>query len=243
VTNGVVVYRGPSRLTGDPVVVVLTGLSYDSLNFKTGPMVQAWILRADMPPTEAVNSGGDDAICGGCRHRSGSNVGRSCYVVWWFAPANVYRALPSYPVVRVSSLRGVLRDRHVRFGAYGDPAAVPATVWFDLAYVSAGWTGYTHHWQTCDPLLRMLLMASVDTEAEKREAARLGWRTFRVRRHGDAVQADEVICPASDEGRHVATCDDCRLCAGLFRDAKSVAILPHGQRVKWIAADTRTVLA
>jgi hypothetical protein len=44
--NSVIFYRGPSQLTGDPIVAVLTGLVTRSSNAKTGPMLQTWILRA-----------------------------------------------------------------------------------------------------------------------------------------------------------------------------------------------------
>lgn len=234
-SNGVVVYRGPSLLTGDPIVVVLTGFTHPSDNFKTGPMIQAWVLRADQKPTEAVKSGGDDAICGDCKHRSGSNIGRSCYVIWWLGPQNVYRALDSYPFRLPSSLAPLLKNHFVRMSAYGDPAAVPTNVWIDLAHVAKGWTGYTHHWRTCDQLLRLVLMASVDSEAEMRAAMMKGWRTFRCRSANEPLKRDETICPASEEGGHVTTCLDCNLCSGLNRNAKSVAIYAHGQRIKWFA--------
>lgn len=233
--NGVVVYRGPSLLTGAPIVVALSGLRTPSGNFKTGPMVQAWILNADQPPTEAVASGADEAICGDCRHRSGSNIGRSCYVVWWLGPQQVYKALPQYPDVRVSLLGSVLEGKHVRFGAFGDPAAAPADLWIDLAHLAGGWTGYTHHWRTCDQQLRLLLMASVDSVAEQQDAERRGWRSFRVRSAVEPVLHAETICPASEEAGHVTTCHDCGLCSGLHRNAKSVVIMAHGQRVKWFS--------
>lgn len=234
--NGAIVYRGPSLLTGAPIVVVLTGLRLPSGNVKTGPMVQAWILNADAAPTEAVASGLDNAICGDCRHRSGSNIGRSCYVIWWLGPQNVYRCLDSYAHVEPATLTPVLCDKHVRFGAFGDPSAAPASLWIDLARMSGGWTGYTHHWRTCDPQLRLILMASVDSMDEQREAEYRGWRTFRVRQATDAIGHAETICPASDEAGHLTTCHDCGLCSGLHRNAKSVAIIAHGQRVKWFRA-------
>ena len=67
----------------------------------------------------------------------------------------------------------------VRLGTYGDPAAVPASIWSDLVAYSDGHTGYTHQWRT-SPGLRGLCMASVDSEEEAIEAWALGWRTFRV---------------------------------------------------------------
>lgn len=235
-SNGAIVYQGPSLLTGAPVFVALTGLTHPSQNEKTGPMVQAWILHAEQKPTEAVKSGSDDAICGSCRHRSGSNIGRSCYVIWWMGPERVYLAKDNYPITMPLLLGRQLRDKHVRFGAYGDPAAVPAHIWFELAKVSAGHTGYTHHWRTCSPFLARILMASVDTLEEKREAEALGWRTFRVRPFDGPLETNEVVCPASHEAGYRATCDECRLCGGSAREAKSVAILPHGQRIKWLTA-------
>lgn len=233
VGNGAVVYRGPSLINGAPIVVAVSGLRLPSGNEKTGPMVQAWILNADQSPTEAVASGADAAICGDCRHRSGSNVGRSCYVVWWLGPQGVYRGLPKYPDVSADVLAPMLAGKHIRFGAFGDPSAAPASVWIALARAAKGWTGYTHHWRTCDQRLRLLLMASVDSRREKIEAEAMGWRTFRVRPEGDALDLNEVICPASEEGQHSTTCHNCRLCSGLHRNAKSVAIIAHGQRVKW----------
>ena len=49
----------------------------------------------------------------------------------------------------------------------------------------------------------------------------------------EPLARDETICPASDEGGHVTTCDDCELCSGLHKNAKSIAIFAHGQRIKW----------
>lgn len=86
----------------------------------------------------------------------------------------------------------------------------------------------------CDPDYARFLMASVDTVDEQREAAARGWRTFRLRRPGDQVAAHEVVCPASDEAGHRTTCAQCSLCQGADRQAKSIAILPHGQRTKWL---------
>ncbi len=233
--NGAVIYEGPSLLTGDPIVVVVT---FASRNSKTGDMAQTWILRSDISPIEAVANGKDDAICGTCRHRSESNIGRSCYVVWWQAPQNVWRTYRKgvYPTLTPWQMRGTLRQAFVRLGAYGDPAAAPSEVWFSLVKLAKGWTGYTHQWTACDPLLRTILMASVDTVTEKREAQRAGWRTFRVRRQGDTVAPTEIVCPASNEAGHSSTCEECQLCQGLRKDAKSVAILPHGQRVKWLTS-------
>lgn len=235
--TGAVIYEGPSLIDGAPIAVALTGLhGKTSRNVKTGAMAQTYIIRSDIDPSLAIRTGADSSVCGNCRHRSGTNIGRSCYVITWQGPQTVFRGLAKYPRGTPWQLRGALSKKFVRIGTYGDPSAVPAAIWFSITQLAKGWTGYTHHWRTCDPLLRTILMASVDTVAEKREAQRAGWRTFRVRRQGDTVAPTEIVCPASNEAGHVATCQECQLCQGLQKDAKSVAILPHGQRVKWLAS-------
>lgn len=228
-SNGVVLYRGPSLLTGDPIVAVATGLTTRSMNEKTGPMVQVWILRSDVAPMAAKRRNLDDAVCGDCRHRGRDGLGSSCYVVPWLAPNNVFKGLDTYPAVSWADLRFALLGRHVRLGAYGDPAAVPFEVWRNALVHVDGWTGYTHQWGGCDPRLRTILMASVDSLDERRAATAAGWRTFRVRgRHDPLLTGSEVICPASDEGGHRATCATCELCRGQANPAQSVAIIAHG---------------
>lgn len=222
-------------LTGDPIVAVVNGIRLKSANPKTGPMVQTYIIRADMPPNEAVATGDDAAICGDCPLRSADGrYGRACYVTWWFAPMNVYRALDHTPFLEPAELAPVLAGKHVRVGSYGDPAAVPFEVWDRALAEIAGWTAYTHQWRRCDPRLRDLLMASVETEAGAAEAQALGWRTFRVRQSRlSAVLPGEVVCPASDEAGHRATCQTCELCRGACNPAKSVVIVTHG---RWAGA-------
>lgn len=227
-SNGVEFYRGPSLLTGEPIVAVATGLDGHSHNAKTGPMVQAWILRSDLAPMAAARVGADAAICGDCVHRGDHGANRSCYVTLWLAPNNVFKQLGTYPVASWPDLRLILTGLHIRLGAYGDPAALPCEVWRVVLERAAGWTGYTHQWRTCDPRLKRFLMASVDTEHEMIAAHLGGWRTFRVRSHDQALMADEVICPASAEGDHRATCDTCELCRGQANPARSVVIMAHG---------------
>ncbi len=229
--TGAIVYEGPSLLNGAPIVAIVTGLNGQSHNPKTGPMAQAWILRADMPPMDAKRQNLDDAICGDCVMRGDGGFGASCYVTVWLGPNQVYRAFRkgSYPTVCDAGRRGLLISRSVRLGAYGDPAAVPWRVWKDLTAQSDGWIGYTHQWATCDRRFRSLLMASVDSEDEQRHAHAAGWRTFRSRGFHDRVLPNEFICPASRESGHRTTCEHCQLCAGTSSPARSVAIIVHGK--------------
>lgn len=73
--SGLILFNGPSVLDGSPIVVVATK---NTTNQKTGPMIQTWIIRADMAPAVAVKKGADTAICGKCPHRHFSGGG--CYV-------------------------------------------------------------------------------------------------------------------------------------------------------------------
>jgi hypothetical protein len=232
--KNLVFYSGPSLLTGDPIVAIA---GQTTSNRKTGPCVQVWILRADVSPIDAVKSGGDSAICGTCRHR-GHDGGqeRSCYVTFFREPHNIWRSLPSTGRdVSVEKLANLLSGKHVRLGAYGDPAALPFEIWEGILRKASGWTAYTHQWRTCDERFRSIAMASVDSPEEKEEASRQGWRTFRVRRPDQPVMDTETTCPASIEGGHRKQCATCGLCCGAARPAKSIAILAHGSGARHFA--------
>jgi hypothetical protein len=45
-----IIYKGPSRIDGAPIVVLAT---YSNRNTKTGAVVQTYILREDINPLEA----------------------------------------------------------------------------------------------------------------------------------------------------------------------------------------------
>ena len=225
--QGLILYRGPSLLDGSPIVAVAVGLSRRSKNGKTGAMVQVYILAdGDENPIDAVKSGSDSSICGNCAHR-----GRSCYVNVAQAPLAIWGAVKrgSYPLFSPPRHLHLFMGRHVRFGSYGDPAAVPIYVWRLLANVSAGHTGYTHQWRTCDPEYGTLLMASVETVVQREEARGMGWRTFRARLEGEPLAKGEFICPASAEAGRRLTCEGCRACDGATGspDAASPCIVYH----------------
>jgi hypothetical protein len=204
------VYEGPSRLAPGMVQVKLSGLGGESSNRKTGKMVQSWILRSDMIPSEARKMGADKAICGSCPLR-----GNGCYVTM-MGPNAVWKTkdtLTSEP----PKLRYPLR-----IGAYGDPAAVPAEIWQNM--LTPRWTGYTHFWRT-NPELRSLCMASVETLTQAQEAWARGWRTYRILPKDGKLEKNEIWCPYYTRGTQ---CADCGLCNGASSSAKSIAIPPHG---------------
>lgn len=238
--TGAIFYRGPSLLTGDPIVGVLTGLDGQSMNAKTGPLVQAWILRQDVPPMDAKRRNLDDAICGDCKLRGRDGKASGCYVPAWVAPHAVYKKLRTYPSVTWPEGQAVIEGRIVRLGAYGDPAALPFEVWRTLLVTARSWIGYTHQWRICDPRFKTICMASVDTRQEFYEAGLRGWRTFRIRMPGDPLIAGaEFACPASDEMQHRTTCAACRLCRGTQSPARSVAIVAHGKPSSLLAFGIR----
>lgn len=226
-----VIWRGPSRIDGAPIVVVAVP---SDRNRKTGAMVQTYILRADLSPLEASRTGADVSICGDCRHRGEATEeagrkqakGRTCYVVLGQGPTIVWKGLAAGRY-RDATGQGadIGRGRMVRIGTYGDPAAVPDSVWLDLLSEAKGHTAYTHRsgWRPD------LAMQSADTLAEAEAHWLQGRRTFRVLADlGDLVGAREVLCPASKEAGTRTTCAACKLCAGTqTRSPKSVAIVMH----------------
>lgn len=227
--NGAIFYRGPSLLDGAPIVGIVTGINRPTSNEKTGDLLQTWILRSRVSPTDAVTSGRDSSICGDCKLRGTSAADRLCYVTVFQAPLAVYKAYRrgNYRALDLSSIRG----RGLRLGAYGDPAAIPTVVWQMLLTGASTWTGYTHQWRTCDPQLSELIMASVDSEDERVVADALGWRTFRVRPStDDAIDESEIICPASVEMGRLTNCARCGLCRGMSNPARSIVIGAHGAR-------------
>jgi hypothetical protein len=207
-----VIFSGPSEIDQMPIVAIVTGIRRGSLNAKTAAMLQTWILRSDIPPSEARRAGADYSICGDCPLRDGA-----CYVVLHQAPRSVFAAYRAghYPHVPNDVGLHWAHHRAIRFGAYGDPAAVPARIWFELAANSRTWTGYTHAWRhpRMQPL-RFLLMASVDTPEDAWAARAMGWRTFRTRLPEEAPLPFESTCPASTEGGQRTTCHDCGQCDG-----------------------------
>jgi hypothetical protein len=232
-TNGAVLWRGPSKLDGAPIVVIATGLGKSSRNSKTGDLVQTWILREDISPQTAVDSGEDKSICGGCPHRGividGKNYDRSCYVTIFQAPRNIWSSYHRgiYPDATPDTLKG----RKVRLGAYGDPAAVPAMVWKRLLKDSAQGTGYTHQWRKASKLFSRWVMASCENSKEALQAAKKGYRTFRVTALDSRKDKNrgEIVCPASKEAGKKTDCASCLACGGHNSKARAnVVISVHG---------------
>lgn len=231
-----ILYKGPSRIDGKPIVAIAT---VASKNPKTGPMVQTWILRSNMSPVRAVQTMQDKSICGNCPQRH--NLGGACYVQPFQAPSSVYRKYQRQGYAKVANKAKVteaLATLPIRLGAYGDPCAVPLKVWRKLLAQGCGkWTGYTHQWRLKrNQGYRAFIMASCDTVAEAQQASALGWRVFMVvpEVNAKATKLDGigavVECPSARD----ITCADCGACNGTKDGAKqtaaSIMIEVHGAR-------------
>lgn len=229
--NGVILYRGESEL-GGKIVAIATGMRNGSKNTKTGDFIQTYILSDEGErPTDAQNSGKDASICGDCIHRK-TDWG-TCYVNVGQAPNQVYQAYKNGSYGEALNIEH-FRDRIIRLGAYGDPAAVPILVWEKICEVSAGWTGYTHQWRRCNPELKKYLMASVETTEAQLRARKMGWKTFRIRNSDEPLNSHEFVCPASEEAGKRMQCEDCLACCGGSWNGKQVtpAIVAHGSHYK-----------
>ena len=240
--TGVVLYEGPSKIDGAPIVVIATGVTGKSRNPKTGAMVQTWILRSDMHPVEALQTGQDSSICGTCVHRPQGPKGtkRSCYVNI-MGPASVYRTYLAgkYPKANAFQASELFAGKVVRLGSYGDPMAAPFTMWKVVTSKAQAWTGYTHQWRNAALInggtdWPSLVMASADTVADMNDAHAMGFRTFRVTAEPfQNIKGKEAICPASEEKGKVAQCVDCRACMGTASKARvSIQIAAHGNGAK-----------
>ena len=227
---GFILYEGPSKIDGLPIVVILTGLSGSS-NRKTGSMLQTYILRSDVHPLDAIKTGDDASICGDCEHRpilareTGQapcyvEVGKGASMVWKAYQAGRYVRLPLHVIARM------IAARVLRLGTYGDPAAAPIRVWQAVTVYVAGWTGYSHQWRNLSADWQYLVMASADSVSDRQDAKLAGWRTFRVS-IGIDRQVGEISCPASKEAGARTTCIDCRLCKGTQIAAKDIVIADH----------------
>jgi len=246
IPTGIVVYRGPSQIDGAPIRVIVTGFKETSANDKTGDMLQSWIIRSDIVGYEAVKSGKDYSVCHLCPHKSFG----SCYVCVEKAPTSVFGAYhrDSYIDFDIDKHSQFFKGRKIRVGSYGDPGAVPISVWKTVCGLTSGHTGYTGLWNQdfIDQDLKNYCMASVITKSDYFKAKSLGWRTFRIRPY-DSIEScqketksilmlnesvvceSEMLCPASKEMGKVSNCLKCNACSGIDSSIKKdVCIVVHG---------------
>jgi len=222
--KGLILQRGRSPLDGSPFVVILT---LKSGNRKTGDMAQVWILRADVDPVAAIQTGADFTVCGDCPHRKQANGSRTCYVNVGQAPLSVWRTFRRGGYVDkpdAATLARYLNGRRIRWGAYGDPSLIDPDVVALCNEFASDWTGYTHQWrQPFAQWCRGTFQASCDSFADYLEASGAGWKTFAVvPKNGQPFSGKQ--CPATVDGS-AATCLTCALCNGNKTD---VWVEAHG---------------
>lgn len=229
--KGFILDRFESPIDGNPCVAILTT---SSSNRKTGNMMQVWILREDIHPTAAIETGDDYSICGNCPHRKNLiTKKRSCYVNVGQAPSAVwrtYRAGKYQEDVKWND-RDLFAGRMIRWGAYGDPGILNSTIVDIINFHSAGWTGYTHQWR--EPFaqdFKGTFMASCDGMRDYLEASAHGWKCFSVAPVGQTGQGKQ--CPATVDNSQ-AQCATCRLCDGMKQD---IWVEAHGPSRRHVGA-------
>lgn len=233
--NGFIFYQGPSQLDTKPIVGIAVGLHVKSHNQKTGGMIQTYILRSDVSPSEAAKYGSDVSICGTCPHKQTENG--TCYVNLAQGPTAVWKAYQAgkYPLQLEDSVVFPI-GRSVRLGTYGDPAAIPFFVWRRLLKYSFGITGYTHQWKNYNAHhYKEFCMASCDSIEETKQAQAMGWRTFTIvpKVSPHIAMSGNFLCPASEEAGKKLTCEDCLACGGLSSPNKASVFIPvHGVKFK-----------
>ena len=230
---GYIAYEGPSIIDGKPIVVIVNKID-GSKNAKTGAIVQSFIIRSDIDPVKALQTGDDVSVCGDCEHRpiTAKETGKPpCYVQVAKSVLAVYGAYLRGRYVKAdpATIARALAGKIVRIGTYGDPFAAPVTMWNQITRYAAGRRGYTHQWDRPDfdvDAWAPLVMASADTIDQAAKANLLGMRVFRVSQGVD-VQAGEAMCPASAEAGRKSTCAKCTLCAGTSIKARDIVIADH----------------
>lgn len=227
--NGFVLYEGASRL--DPTQQITAIITTKTSNKKIGSMYQLWILNKDINPMTASKTKKDNAVCGGCKLRQ--SLGGSCYVILFQAPNAIYKAYKkgNYQNISFDQYPEQFTNKNIRFGAYGDPAALPLEILIMLKAYAKNNTSYTHQWKQNNDGLKALSMASVDNVKEAKQATKSGWRYFRVASEESELLKNEVICPSVTHG---TSCDNCNLCNGKQENdnRKNIVIPVHGMRAK-----------
>ncbi len=233
---GVVIYAGPSKIDGAPIIAIANKITSASDNGKTGDMVQTFIMRSDIPPHHAIKTGDDISVCGNCASRPSLKGDKICYVRVYQSPLSVYNAYHRgrYAVPGIDFNAKLIPELFsglaIRFGSYGDPFAVPVKLWLAMASRAKTWTGYSHQWRKASKSLATLCMASADNASEVSEANAKGWRTFRVKKLNEQNLVSEFGCPAARENGQRTNCANCSLCKGSSIVAKNAVIIDHGPR-------------
>lgn len=225
--NSYLVYVGPSMLDSSvTVAAIVSGFTDASHNTKTADILQVTYMRTDMHPQDAINCGGDQAICGDCPFTKIAGAGvRLCYV-------RVQPVFSQYHKLEKGGYKFIptmdlFNGWTVRLGAYGDPACCPIEISHDIKRRSVNTKAYTHSWKRY-PELKAICMASVETDDDFKQACELGFKCFRVRSQADQrLFKREILCMNTQKGLN---CADCPFCEGTVSKASHIAVTVHGPR-------------
>jgi hypothetical protein len=221
-SNTVLVWKGPSVLDGKEILVFAT---LKSTNLKTGNMIQVSIVAADSSPLDSIKSGADVSVCGNCPHRR--YTGGSCYVNVGHSPQSIYKAWKRGNIDTVYNF-DLFKGAGIRFGSYGDPAAIPSDIVQGMAEKARMYTGYTHQFnhKNFDHKILRYCQVSADTPKQALAYHARNLKTFRVKKPEQPLLKDEIMCLAVTQNLE---CKDCGLCDGT---KVNVAINVHGNLKK-----------
>jgi hypothetical protein len=237
--NTFIIYDGPSKLDGGPVVAILTLTSTNKKLVKNkSKLAQVWFLRKDVDPIKASRLGLDKSICGDCafmgtpnfEKESGQADNRGCYVLLYMRPNSLFKAIPNLQKISIQEASQLVKGLVLRIGAYGDSGCIDSKLLDPLVKVSKKHLGYTHQWKNpkagCSTAQTM---ASVESLKDAITAQKAGYRTFRVITDIKQKADNEILCPASDESPAITNCSKCGLCNGsTSKSFKNIAIVAHG---------------
>ena len=206
---------------------VISIVTFNSVNEKTGNMFQIWHLVKSIKPTEALKKGLNSLVCGDCSlqgDKTGKN--RTCYVNLGQGPRAVYTKWQNggYPKIDQCMIKYLFAGENVRFGAYGNPSILPLDIIREICNAVDLHTGYIHNWNTIDNGYSKYFMASVETIEQYRLAKSRGFRTFRIVKDYSENLATEITCLSDSKG---LLCKQCGLCNG-GNKAKDITIKIHG---------------
>lgn len=236
--NHIIAWRGPSVLDGQEILVVLYAFKR-ATNGKTGRLIEAAVLLAHVKPSDAAATGRDRAICGDCPGRLTN--WNFCYRSPGHDIDKTWEVIRNMQAMDISEVCRIVRKSGlpIRFGSYGDFAAVPFELLDALALAArkpdGSWnhTGYSHQWSNpnFDPRVLAYLDASIEFAEEREEIERLfpGARTHRLLAQPEHILPGEVFC-LGGTGKDDVHCCDCLSCRGVTNaDGPDRAVVVHNK--------------
>jgi hypothetical protein len=225
--NSAKIWEGESPFDNQDIFAVVTGINGLNMNRKIGRMAQVWILSKKDSPYILTKTG-DFSVCGTCLLSPHLKNKDKCYVarLSWQAPSNVWKT----HVAANQDVQYVLNQfkeypTKIRFGAYGDPAMLPESLFETLLNpiksLKRTHTAYTHQHQ-CEfsKWLKKYAMASCQSYDDALNLWDDGWRTFRITQKQEALK-NEIVCPNVTKK---ISCSDCCLCDGKHKNDKRLNI-------------------